>query len=156
MLQLKPMNESEFQSYIDRVYQGYADEQVKAGSWPADRALDLAKSEINDLLPEGLATQDQFLYNLIVPGEPSPVGVLWMMIRERNGRKEAFIDDIEIFENFRRRGYAAEALKALDEIVKGKEIHTIRLHVFGYNHAARDLYEKCGYEIINIYMDKHV
>ena len=150
------MTENEFLTYIDRVYAGYANEQVKAGSWPADRALELAKAEINDLLPDGLATQDHFLYSLIVTDEASPVGTLWIMIRERNGRKEAFIDDIEIVESFRRRGYAAQALNAVEEIVKGMGIHTIRLQVFGHNQAARELYEKCGYETINIYMEKHV
>jgi len=156
MIQLRAMTENEFLTYIDRVYHGYADEQVKAGFWPADRALVLAKAETNDLLPDGLATRDNFIYSLIVADEPSPVGTLWIMIRERNSRKEAFIDDIDIFEKFRRRGYAAQALNALDEIVKEMGIHTIHLHVFGHNHAARNLYEKSGYEMINIYMEKQV
>ena len=69
-------------------------------------------------------------------------------------RKEAFIDDIEIFESYRHRGYAAQTLHALDELVKGMGIHTIRLQVFGNNHSALELYKKCGYEMINIYMEK--
>ncbi|MGB8252937.1 MAG: GNAT family N-acetyltransferase [Anaerolineaceae bacterium] len=156
MIQLRAMTDSEFLTHIDRVYIGYADEQVIAGSWPADRALKLAKAEINDLLPDGLATQDHFLYSLIVADESSPIGTLWIMIRERNDRKEAFIDDIEIFESFRRRGYAAQALNALEDIIKGLGIHTIRLQVFGHNLAARELYEKCGYDLVNIYMEKQI
>jgi RimJ/RimL family protein N-acetyltransferase len=35
-------------------------------------------------------------------------------------------------------------------------VHRIRLQVFGHNLAARDLYEKSGYEMVNIYMEKRV
>jgi ribosomal protein S18 acetylase RimI-like enzyme len=155
-MQLRKMTESEFQSYLEYTYVKYADEQAKAGFWPADRAIELAKAEITDLLPDGLATKDHFLYCLVVPGEPAPVGVLWIMIRVRNGRREAFIDDIEIYENFRRKGYASQALGILENIITEMGLKTIRLHVFGHNQNALKLYEKCGYEIINIYMEKSV
>ncbi len=155
-MQLRKMTESEFQSYLEYTYVKYADEQVKAGFWPADRAIELAKGEITDLIPDGLATKNHSFYSLVVTGEPAPVGILWIMIRERNGRREAFIDDIEIYENFRRKGYAAQALGILEKIVMEMGLHTIRLHVFGHNRNAQRLYEKCGYEIINIYMEKSV
>jgi RimJ/RimL family protein N-acetyltransferase len=156
MIQLRTMTESEYQVYLDNLHTGYADEQVKAGSWPADQALELAKAEIRETLPDGLASKNNFLYSLIAPDESLPVGVLWIMIRERNKQKEAFIADIVIYDTFRRRGYGAQALKALEEGVKGMGIHRIRLQVFGHNLAARDLYEKSGYETVNIYMEKRV
>jgi RimJ/RimL family protein N-acetyltransferase len=154
MIQLRAMTESEFLPYLDELYRGYADEQIKAGSWPADCALELAKAEIREMLPDGLTTQNNFLYSLIAPNEPSSIGVIWILIRERNKQKEAFIADIVIFDAFRRRGYGAQALKSLDETVKGMGIHRIRLQVFGHNNLARDLYIKSGYEIVNIYMEK--
>jgi RimJ/RimL family protein N-acetyltransferase len=156
MIQLRTMTESEYLLYLDNLYTGYADEQVKAGTWPADRALELAKTEIREMLPEGLASKNNYLYSLFAPGESSPVGVLWILIRERNKQKEAFIADIVIYDVYRRRGYGAQALKALDDAVKGMGIHRIRLQVFGHNLAARDLYEKSGYEMVNIYMEKWV
>ena len=33
-------------------------------------------------------------------------------------------------------------------------IDTVGLHVFGYNHAARTLYEKMGYQVTGIGMTK--
>ena len=148
-MRLREMTESEYSSYLERFYVEYAGEQVKAGSWPADRAIELAKAEIKELMPDGLATKDQYLYSLIVTGEPTPVGFIWLMIRKRNGCKEAFIDDIEIYENFRRKGYAVQALDELDVIAKEMGIHKIRLHVFAHNHRARELYEKCGYKTVS-------
>lgn len=156
MIQLRTMTESEYRAYLDTLHTGYAEEQVKAGSWPADQALELAKAEIREMLPDGLASKNNFLYSLIAPNESSPVGILWIMIRERNKQKEAFIADIIIYDAYRRRGYGAQALKALEEAVKGMGIHRIRLQVFGHNLAARDLYEKSGYETVNIYMEKRV
>jgi ribosomal protein S18 acetylase RimI-like enzyme len=156
MIQLRAMTEGEYLVYLDSLYAGYAEEQVKAGSWPADQALELAKTEIGEMLPDGLASKNNFIYSLTTPDEPSPVGILWILIRDRNKQQEAFITDIVIHDAYRRRGYGAQALKALDEVIKGMGIHRIRLHVFGHNHAARELYEKSGYEMVNIYMEKQV
>jgi RimJ/RimL family protein N-acetyltransferase len=156
MINLRAMSDREFKDYLDGLYIGYADEQVSAGSWPADRALELAKAEIHEMLPDGLSSKNNYLYSLVVSDEPAPVGALWILIRERNKQKEAFIADIVIFDDFRRKGYGAQALKALDETIKGMGIHRIRLQVFGHNLAARDLYEKSGYKMVNIYMEKQV
>jgi GNAT superfamily N-acetyltransferase len=156
MIQLRTMTESEYLLYLDNLYTGYADEQVKAGTWPADQAMELAKAEIREMLPDGLATMNNYLYSLFTPDETSSVGVLWILIRERNKQKEAFIADIVIYDAYRRKGYGAQALKTLEEVVKGMGIHRIRLQVFGHNNAARDLYEKSGYEMVNIYMEKRV
>lgn len=156
IVELRAMTESEYLDYLNNLHTGYADEQVKAGAWPADQALELAKAEIREMLPDGLATQNNFLYSLLTTGEPSPVGILWIMIRTRNKQKEAFITDIVIYDAYRRKGYGAQALEALEKNVTGMGIHRIRLHVFGHNQAARDLYQKSGYEVINIYMEKQV
>ena len=156
MIQLRTMTESEYLLYLENLHTGYADEQVKAGTWPADQAMELAKAEIREMLPDGLATVNNYLYSLFTPDETSPVGVLWILIRERNKQKEAFIADIVIYDAYRRKGYGAQALKTLEEVVKGMGIHRIRLQVFGHNNAARDLYEKSGYEMVNIYMEKRV
>jgi hypothetical protein len=36
MIQFRAMTDSEFLPYLDELYRGYADEQVKAGFWPAE------------------------------------------------------------------------------------------------------------------------
>lgn len=156
MIKLEPMQESEYQIYIRDVIDGYATEQVEAGAWLADRAKERARAEIEELLPAGLATPNQYLYHLVTKEEKAPVGVLWILLRERNDQKEAFIEDIVIFDTFRRRGYAKQALSALEELAKGMGINKIRLQVFGHNLNARDLYEKCGFQTINIYMEKQI
>ena len=64
------------------------------------------------------------------------------------------IYDFLIYEEHRRKGYGKQTLVALEEKVKELGIETIALHVFGHNQAAIDLYQKTGYKMTNIQMQK--
>jgi ribosomal protein S18 acetylase RimI-like enzyme len=72
------------------------------------------------------------------------------------GQTFAFIYDIIIFEEYRRRGYGEATMLAVEEKVREQGLNSIALHVFGHNHAAKTLYEKIGYEITDINMMKKV
>jgi ribosomal protein S18 acetylase RimI-like enzyme len=82
------------------------------------------------------------------------VGMLWFAVERRPAGARAFVYDVEVFEPFRRRGYAEQAFKAMEERVRELGLNTISLHVFGHNHAARTLYEKLGYIATNLNMSK--
>ncbi len=45
-------------------------------------------------------------------------------------------------------------MQALDEYCKEHDIKSIRLHVFGHNQIAYELYKKMGFETTNYYMEK--
>ncbi len=49
-----------------------------------------------------------------------------------------------------------QAFQALEIKVRELGLHTIALHVFGHNHAARAMYEKLGYITTNVQMLKTV
>jgi RimJ/RimL family protein N-acetyltransferase len=66
----------------------------------------------------------------------------------------AFIYDIEIYEPFRRRGYASQALLAAEDKARELGLKAIALHVFGYNTGARALYDKLGYRVTDLTMAK--
>jgi len=154
MIELQVMAESDFQEYLTRAVETYAAEKVKAGNWREDEALDRSRKEFNDLLPEGVYTADHFLYN-IVNETGEKVGFLWFALAPR--RPEwYFIYDFEIFEVFRRRGYAFQALAKLEELARTRSIETIELHVFGHNTAARELYKKAGFIEANVMMTKEI
>lgn len=82
-----------------------------------------------------------------------PVGQLWIQAR-KTPKPIAFIYNIEIFPEFRRRGYAEQAMKRLEEEARRLVLEGIRLHVFGHNTAARPLYQKLGYVATNVMMFK--
>ncbi len=83
------------------------------------------------------------------------VGILWYAALPRQPGL-AFIYDFEIYETFRRRGYASQALAALEQDAKGRDLKHIELHVFGHNAAARALYKKAGYVETNVMMAKNI
>jgi ribosomal protein S18 acetylase RimI-like enzyme len=156
MVRLVPMTESEFQTYYEHAVQEYADEHVKAGNWAAEEALDNSRKEIDSLLQDGVASKDQYLFTIQDSDSGAKVGMIWFAVMQRGGMPFAFIYDFNIYGAFQRRGYATLALRALEEQVKALNINEIELHVFGHNHAARSLYEKSGYEVMDLRMIKKV
>jgi RimJ/RimL family protein N-acetyltransferase len=153
MIRLVPMDEADFQAYLAAAIPSYAEEHIAAGRWSREEALNKAEAEYHQLLPEGLATPDQYLYS-IEDMAGAKVGMLWFAVERRPAGARAFVYDVEVFEPFRRRGYAEQAFKAMEERVRELGLNTISLHVFGHNHAARALYEKLGYIATNLNMSK--
>jgi ribosomal protein S18 acetylase RimI-like enzyme len=78
------------------------------------------------------------------------VGVLWFDQREQ----QLFVNDIFIFEEFRRRGYARQTMQHLEKRAAELGATSIGLRVFGHNEAARILYEKLNYAVEHINMSK--
>jgi ribosomal protein S18 acetylase RimI-like enzyme len=71
-------------------------------------------------------------------------------------RRRAFIYDFSIHPPYRRKGYGAQALRAVEVKARALGLESIGLHVFGHNRAAQALYEKLGYEVTNINMSKRM
>jgi RimJ/RimL family protein N-acetyltransferase len=156
MVRLAPMTEIEYQAYLESDIQRYAEEQVKAGNWHPSEALEKSRKEHQQLLPDGLATKDKYLFSVQDQDTGSKVGVIWFAVDYKRLEPLAFIYDFVIDEEFRRRGYGTRALQALEEKAKELGVTKISLHVFGHNHAAKALYEKVGYETTGVYMAKKV
>jgi RimJ/RimL family protein N-acetyltransferase len=150
MIDLLPMTAPDFAAYLELTIPQYAREKVAAGNWNEAEALERSRQEYAKLLPQGLETANNFLFTLVnETGEK--VGWLWYA-RDAKKPEQAFILDFEIYESFRRRGYATLALTRLEEHARPQGIKKLELHVFGFNTAARDLYKKCGYEETNVNM----
>ncbi len=151
MTQLRPMTETEFVPFIERLNCEYAADKVEAGSWPAGDALRLADESTRSLLPDGLATPDNALRTMI-DDDGQPVGSLWYAVRRDGFEPEAFLYEFLIFEPFRRRGHGEAALRLYHAEVRALGIDRVGLHVFGHNPGAQALYQKLGYQITDIAM----
>ncbi len=154
MVRLVPMNETEYQAFLDISVSEYADDKVKAGNWQPEEALEKSAQEFRRFLPDGVATKDNYLYRIEDETLATTVGTIWLARIMQGTHPIAFIYDFRIDEPFRRKGYGEQAMRAAEEQAKALGFDTIALHVFGHNHAARALYEKMGYEITNINMAK--
>jgi len=152
MISLRSMTEEEFQAFLAQSVPEYASEKVKAGNWTPEEAWERSRKDHATLLPEGLASPRQHLYTIEFGGRP--VGRLWLSVDPQTAGGAGFIYDLFVAEAFRRQGIAAEAMRLLEKEALGLGVSGLSLHVFGYNLAARALYQKLGYEITNINMSK--
>ena len=156
MLHLRPMDAGAFTRFLARAVPEYAAEKVRSGQWSPEEAQARSEREFQDLLPQGPDTPDNVLYTLHDPHEDADVGVLWYALQRTPHATTAFIYEVEVFEAYRRRGYATQAFTLLETDAAARGATRIGLHVFGHNTAARALYEKLGYHATNINMRKEL
>ena len=149
MVKLEPIQQKDFEEFLEREIRGYAEDHVRNGNWPAEDALERSKREFEHYLPEGIHSKDQYLYS-IIDNSSNKIGILWVQVKDR----KAFIFDFVIDEAFRGQGYGKKSLTALEEKLKSMKVESVGLHVFGDNLIAQELYKKMGFQITDIQMKK--
>ena len=155
MIELVPMNEKDFKSYLEFSVKSYAEEKVKSGNWPHEGSLERSEMEFKKLLPNGLKTPDNYLFSAM-EGKTN-VGMIWIARRKEDGINDIiWIYDIVVDPEERGKGYGYEIMKALETKTKDFSLSTIKLHVFGHNAPAIALYKKLGYSITNMIMEKNL
>jgi ribosomal protein S18 acetylase RimI-like enzyme len=149
VLNLEPIQQEDFERFLEQEIRCYAEDHVRNGNWSPDGALERSRREFERHLPEGIHSRDQHLYSIIAnPGRK--IGVLWVQVKDR----QAFIFDFVIDEAYRGKGYGKQALSAMEEKLQSMNAESVELHVFGDNFAAQELYKKAGFQITDIHMRK--
>ncbi len=156
MLTLSPMTQDSFARYRHAAVRNYAEDNIACGRWPAEGALQRSIEDFAESLPQGLDTPDNYLYEIRSTESNDAVGILWFAVVTKNGIQSAFVYDIEINPEHRRRGYGRSAFVALELLVRGLGLSSIGLHVFGQNPGAQALYNSLGYGVTGINMLKHL
>jgi RimJ/RimL family protein N-acetyltransferase len=156
MVQLVPMTEEQLDAFLAQAIPEYAADQVRAGNWAPERALDTARGVFAQLLPRGTATRDHYLFSIWDEDRGVAVGSLWFGVLQEAGKRQAFVYDVRIAEAFRHQGYGTRAFRLMEERVRALGLDRIGLHVFAHNHVARAMYEKLGYETTNLVMYKQL
>jgi ribosomal protein S18 acetylase RimI-like enzyme len=137
---LQPMSEVEFATYRAQLVATYAQDLLDAGAFSdLGSALESSARQTDDLLPEGLRSPGHHLWT--ATDGAIPVGLLWI---HADG-PAAFIYDIEVAPEQRRRGYGREILDAGARAAVDLGAEVLGLNVFGHNDGARAMYEKAGY-----------
>lgn len=145
MTVLVPMTESEFVEFAKDAVPAYAADQVASGRWAEGESLALARNSFAKLLPRGLATPDNYFFTVRDEENNVSVGILWIAFQERAGKRVAYVYDVSINPDHRRKGHAARALLELEALVRERGLSGIALSVMGHNTSAQLLYEKLGY-----------
>jgi len=152
LVTLQPMSQTDYDVLMEKSIQRYAEEKVRAGTWEEEESLANAEEQFDRLLPEGLLTEHHELWNLL-NGEEA-IGWVWLCYDPNHPQKEGFIYNFFLFETYRGKGFAKQAIAALEEEARSLGVQKLSLHVFAHNQIARSLYEKTGFEETGIYMSK--
>ena len=154
MTALRPMQAATYPAYLESAIHGYAQDNVSAGRWPQVGAIERSREDFESLLPHGLDTPDNFLFEILVDKNGPIVGYVWYKLERKYGSCSVYVYDLEVKPEYRRQGHAWRALKALELLSAEAGATSIGLNVFANNVAAQALYRKLGYMPTNINMSR--
>ena len=150
---VRRLREDEYDAFIARAMAYYVDDMVRAGI-ERDVAQAKADKDLPQLLPDGLATPDHFMYAIEHDGRFA--GYLWLCNRDGELGHSLFVYAVEIDDELRGRGLGRAAMVFAEEEAQRLGIAKVALNVFGGNAAARHLYLSLGYEETAVHMEKRV
>ncbi|MFD5030494.1 GNAT family N-acetyltransferase [Streptomyces sp. NPDC058405] len=139
----RPMNEAEYQDWLARSVDGYAQSWIDRGAPPREARAKSVTTH-RETLPEGLATPGVSLNVLVHEG--NVVGHLWVGRREvRPGEEGAYVYDIAVTEDQRGKGYGRALMRLAERVARESGMTLLGLHVFADNIPAVRLYESLQY-----------
>ncbi len=165
---LRPMTEEQFGVFRPRVEEDLARNLARSGTLPPQEARRRARTDLEQLLPQGRATPGHVLRTAFAAagdgdgdgdgdsdgdgdgdgdGDEVPVGVVWLQLRERSAGRYAVAVDLEVREQLRGRGYGRAVAREAQRLCREDGAGSIELSVFGFNDVARSLYESEGFEL---------
>jgi GNAT superfamily N-acetyltransferase len=100
-----------------------------------------SREQLAELIRAGIESPGQHFFTAWVDG--SRVGHLWL----NTDRPMAFVYDIVVREDQRRRGYGEAIMNAGALWCREQGHFAIGLNVFAHNPGARALYDRLGYEV---------
>lgn len=153
-LNLRPMTDPEYDAFYSKLITEYAADNIEAGNWTVENAIELSRNATEQLLPQGRDTPRVLLLSA-ENSDGEYVGYVWVGL-DRSGATSpgAWIYDIEVKESHRGKGYGRALLQAAEKETLKNGVDKIGLNVFGPNKVARNLYESAGYDITQIQMSK--
>ncbi|WP_226789983.1 GNAT family N-acetyltransferase [Rahnella sikkimica] len=154
MTVLVPMSAAFYEEFAELLAKDYAEENVTAGLWLPDTALERARSATQNALPQGVETPDHYLYEIRQEEHGETVGYLWFANTERYGVRSAFVYELTVYPQFRRQGHAVAAFRLMEERLRELGSVAIELNVFASNPGAQALYASLGYVTTKMNMRK--
>ncbi|MFZ4715285.1 MAG: GNAT family N-acetyltransferase [Bacteriovoracaceae bacterium] len=152
LAKLRPMNQKEYLEWSKISIEEYANEKKKANGCSSEEANNISRDTFQTLLPDGLKTKDHFHYVLEEKG--IYMGSFWFHLQGTEDHQKAFIYDVKILEEFQGKGYGRLIMTLGENEAKKAGAKAIRLHVFGSNSRAINLYQSLNYITTDLTMMK--
>jgi GNAT superfamily N-acetyltransferase len=145
-VELRPMSAEEFAEFLPIQESSYAHDLVRSRKATSiEEACQQSAEENAESFPDGVDSEDQTLLTAFA-GERR-VGTLWLDLSVGFEGPKAFIDDLYVRPELRRCGYGRGIMLAAERYCVERGAVEMGLSVFGFNEAARALYEQVGYAI---------
>ncbi len=148
------MTETEFVEFRSAATRAYADELAATSGWPVEQALERARQDSAELLPQGRDTPGMLVFTAVVE-DGTPIGWLWLGLTHPSGVPDCgFVYDIEVAEAHRGGGLGRALLAAGEGVLRAHGVPAVELNVFGGNTRAIGLYSSTGYRVVRQQMRK--
>lgn len=154
-LRLRPLRDDELPAYVEHGRAAYEHQLETQAGLSADEARTKAETDWARLFPDGRLPQGNHLY--VVEDESGErVGDLWWAERPNDaGAPSGFVYNIEVWPEFRGKGYGKETMALFEEDARAHGITQFNLTVLGGNEVARGLYRALGYTERAVFMSKN-
>lgn len=150
-IRLQPMSEERYQQFMEANLSQYVRDRMAADFESLDEALAKAEAQRGSLLPQGQETPHHFFYDLMWGEEV--VGGAWL---SAGAGTVAYLYYVEISSQWRRKGFGAQSLAALEREAKQKGAKVFWLNVMGANLPAQALYRSRGFSVAAMHMNKQL
>ena len=94
----------------------------------------------------GLISDEERIQCIVDNKNGNQVGILWTSLHQEGAVRASFIEEIEIYEESRNRGYGQKAVRAIGNVSYGRRIDVLSLFVHPDNIPACNLYRKLGFQ----------
>ncbi len=149
-ISFKKINKEEFRVYSKWSVKVYAEHLVKAGDEKFRfKARKAAKSEFNDIFPDGADSADNYLY-VVINEKGEKIGVIGYN-KSPFEENAAFVTENVIKEEYRGKGYGKSTFVKLQEDAKEKGFEKMVLNCFKHTPVSFAMYEKNGFNVIEDY-----
>ena len=150
-ISLVQIDESEFAEFMEATLPSYSRARAEADRVSFETAESEARRQQKEILPKGIATPGHHFFR-ITTADGQNVGSVWLGINPNSS--SAYVYDIVVAEDHRRKGYASGAMELVHEFARKAGCARIGLNVFEPNTSAQVLYLKLGYAVGSLYMSK--
>ena len=150
---LQQMTPQQFSSYTERSKRVYAEGMFDEGEYNTyEEAYRAAVNEVVSFYSSFNPRESYHGFNIFSTTENAIVGILVISFLEHRQKSQlvAFVDYIEVLAPYRRKGYAKDAMIAVEAFVTEHNLSIIDLNVMRHKKGARKLYQGLGYEKVRV------
>jgi GNAT superfamily N-acetyltransferase len=148
VIDLRPLHDDEYDAWDAAHRAEYERGLVEFAGMAPEAARAKVEHDIPAVLPDGLATQNTWIW--AVESDGRRIGSVFLGVRGAG----AWLYDITIDADERGKGYGRAAMVALEDEVRRLGHESVTLNVWGGNEVARGLYRSLGYVEESVHMRK--